>query len=796
MKRLLLMLLIGQTTHAQITGKLLKTGGVPLPGVNVLLLKSPDTSRVAEVLTDSMGVYTFAAPTENTYIVRAISLEYEAWESKPFHAPKNLGSQVLHERTKQLAEVVVRAEKPPFTQNAYGITVNPESSLLTAGSTVLDVLQRSPGVVLDPQHGGISLNGKSDITVMINGRLTHLSLDQLILLLGSMNADNLEKIDLMPTPPANYDAGGSGGIINIVLKKGGRKGDTGSFTLSGGSGWGEKAAASARFDHHTGKVDLFGSLSVYNSHTRSLLDAWGSETEPLLGGACDFTYHADTRNIINSEVLNLGLEVQADARTTIGAGLLYDVSNNNSISDNRAVYDVFPDSLLSFNGQITGDSRYRNPEASVYVERTFHKGECLNLDLDGIDYFSSSPTAVQSTFLDSKGVQYQAGDTAFAPIQNGYYTSEIKVGVIKLDYTRSLRKNLDLEAGLKGDYTHSLSNAGILSDFNGTWVPRGGTTSDILMREYIEAGYLSLHAHFDSTTTLTAGLRYETSRTRASDSVDLPIRAFFPDIFLVRGHWALSYTNRISRPSYSDLTSFISYNDPISVQTGNPFLRPTLTHNIKLGYNDKGYGISLLFSRDNYPIARWQVVARPGSELVYICPENLPYENTVQLEGLAAFTIRSWWKLRLDASGYYRQYRVDYVPEPFTKAYLTWAMNATSSWTLPAHWSAELSGYFNALTYRATATNYSGGQLNVGLRKDMVHSGSLQLSVVDPFRLLHYAGFIGDLTEDAFDSRVHTDYQPESRIFPIIRLTYRRSFGSEGHAKTPRSSLDEERSRL
>src|SRR5580704_17058039 len=101
MKRVLLMLLIAQTTHAQIAGRLVKADGTPMQDANVLLLR--DTTLMAEVLTDSLGEYKFDAQ-KGAYIVRASALGYQAWESKPFEAPANLGTQILKERATQLGE--------------------------------------------------------------------------------------------------------------------------------------------------------------------------------------------------------------------------------------------------------------------------------------------------------------------------------------------------------------------------------------------------------------------------------------------------------------------------------------------------------------------------------------------------------------------------------------------------------------------------------------------------------------------------------------------------------------------
>src|SRR5277367_1287598 len=100
-------------------------------------------------------------------------------------------------KTRQFDSIVVRGQKALFQQQPFGTVVNVGSSVLTKGSTALQVLERSPGVTIDHRYNSIALNGKSGVTVMLNGKAMHLSIDQVVALLNGMSADDIEKIELM-----------------------------------------------------------------------------------------------------------------------------------------------------------------------------------------------------------------------------------------------------------------------------------------------------------------------------------------------------------------------------------------------------------------------------------------------------------------------------------------------------------------------------------------------------------------------------------------------------------------------
>jgi len=708
---------------------------------------------------------------------------------------------------RQLGEVIIKPEKPVYQQNAYGTVVNVANSIMTPGSSALQALERSPGVTVDHRYNSLMLNGKGGVTVMLNGKLTHMSQDQLLTLLAGMSADDIERIELMTTPPANFDAEGSAGIINIVLKKNRRRGTSASFSLTGGYGWAEKASGYARIDHNTGKIGMHASYSVNHNRTHTRLLAWGSEIVPEWDGETDFDYDSQAQGVWNGQSVDLGLDAKLSSKTTVGASLMYDYGHYTTHSDNYASYAVLPDSLYVFNGKVAGDTRSKNAVSSVYVEREFRKGEKVNLDLDYIHYTQVGPSSVQGSFLDKNGVQIGGpNDSTFSPLQNGFSNTLLQVGVVKMDYTGQLSRRVKLEAGVKGDYTWNTSASGILSLVNGQWVSRGGLETDIRMHEYIGAAYTSFHIQLDTLTTLIAGLRYEHSRTWAAnaqtgnDTVDRVLNGLFPDIFLTRQigenqTWALSYTTRVRRPSYTELASFISYNDPVSVFSGNPFLQPTITHNLKLAYTVAGYTVSLLASRDKEPIAGYQITKGAGSGLVFISPQNMDFENSLVLEAVLPWKLTKWWTANIDVTGGWRQYRVSYTPQPFEKAYWRATGTINQTFTLPHRWVIEMAANYNTRTFDANGLNFSSSSIDLGLRKDLgERGGNLGLSVGDLLRT-RYRGFIGGLTDDAFNTRANVNYEPETYFSPIVKLTYTRSFGGSNE-RQERRGPQEERERI
>jgi hypothetical protein len=804
MKTLLLILcglLLSTIAQSQVSGTLTDTNGSPVPFATAVLLKSADSTLVRSAASDEKGVFRLSTAPSGTYTLKISCIGYMDYFSPlTIRDPAyDAGTIRLKAAGQQLSEVVIRSGKPLVQQTAGGLVVNVQNSIMTKGSSALQVLSRSPGVIVDPQTSAISLNGKSGVMVMMDGKLLRLSADQVAALLNGMTADDIAQIELLATPPAKYDADGNAGLINIVTKKNKRAGTNGSVIASAGYGKGAKESADIDLNHNSGKVNLHASYSYNHDHSYALLLAQGTSNAPIIGDLTNFHYNGQGNTVADYQGFGAGLDYHPGAKTTIGGRVYYSSSSGQNNSHNFGDY-ASKDSILVFDSELAGTSHTHYIHPNLYLEQSISKDQKLNVNLDYFGHHSNGPTQVQSNFSDS----------LFASRQRNLSNANIHVFVAQLDYSNSFDKRLQLETGLKSTYTRSQSTSDLENLTGDQWVSVGaGTSNDLATRELIAAGYAVLNWKPDSLTSLSAGARYEYSRNSTDHSlnaqyfVDRKLAKLFPDVFLSRklnatDELQLSYTERISRPSFADLASYVSYNSPTSVFTGNPALKPTITHNFKLAYNAGDYLFSLLYSHDTDPIEGVQGVPGPTPGLVYLMPENADWQNNITAQATIPVKLAAWWEMNYNFTGGWHQYRISYFPELLEKSYFSYSLNFIESFKLPRNYAIELSGYYNSSSYNSNSRSNGNAIFNLGFKKELRdQNGSFQLSIADVFRANNYRGHSGLLITDAFNTDVQINYQGESYFRPIIRLSYSRSFGTASKSqKTRDNAAKDEKERI
>ena len=798
MKRILLGLLLislFQAAYAQISGKLTNKAGQPLPSASVLLLRSSDSSLVKAVSTDEAGAYQLQFNREGKYILQISCIGHDTWHSSEFELTasspaKDFGTRVLNPNGQTLGEVSVRATKPLIQQNAYGTIVNVESSILTKGSSVLQIMERSPGIIIDRRNNDIAMNGKSGVRVMLNGKLVPMSTAQLLTLLDGMSADDITTIELLSTPPAGYDAEGSAGLINIVLKKNRKQGTNGSLSLSGGYGRREKGTGSINLAHNRRNINLFGSYTYLHNRTGNDLLVTGTQDIPDFGGKVAVLFTNHSKMVQTGQDARAGIDIKLNPSTTIGGNLSWSSSRYKYNALNHLLYNVLPDSLLTFDGTISGDSRSGTLISSAYLEKNLGKSDKLGVDINYIYFNHNMPSVINSSFIDGNGNRAGNNDTMYSPLQHGHANTTIQVGVGKIDYIKQVNEKIKLETGIKSMRTTVSSSSGLVSFVNGAWENRGETVNSIRMNEMIGAIYTSMSAQLNSATSLVIGTRYEYAHTRMYETknseltVNRRLGVLFPTVFLTsklndQSDLQLSYTKRISRPTYNDLASYAVYANPTAIVTGNSFLKPTITNNIKLGYNYKSYAFSLLFSRDDNPIVRYQLTESAARDLLLVSPQNLAWQNNLNLQVNVPVRINSWWSMSYGFTGGWRHFKLQHTKQPAEKKYMGYTVNFSQSFLLPKNLSAELSGFYNSVSYNGTVKAMGSGALNAGIKKELGNNkGSFQASVTDVLSTLRTHSYNGAVTTEAFDIKSHVRYSPESRKFPIIRLSYSRSFGA------------------
>jgi outer membrane receptor protein involved in Fe transport len=792
----LLLLCLTLQVAGQLSGRLLNDAGQPVSLANVLLLRSRDSSLVKAALTNENGNYTIECNTEGNYILRFSSIGYETLHSSVFEVTgtplsRVFGTQLMKTSTQSLGEVIVRSQKPLYSQNPSGTVVNVEASLLTRGSSVLEVLERSPGVIIDHRNNDITLNGKSGVMVMLNGKLMRMPLSQVVTLLNGMSADDIATIELLTTPPSGYDAEGSAGLINIVLKKNRKRGINGTLSLTGGYGLGEKSTGSISLTNNTVKTGLYGSYTF--SHNRNYSDIFitSSQDMPMLGGPMEVIFRNKTRQLQNNHDAVLGIDVKLDPKTTAGGSITYNNSSTSYNAFTNASYNVLPDSLLIFDGIIHGNYQWKNLINSIYLEKQLTGNSEINVAMDYAYYRNNNPTSIQSSFFDKNGDRAGSNnDTLFSPLQRGFANTTIQVGSGKIDFIKEIHKKIKLESGIKATYTDVTSLSGLQGLVNGEWEGRNETANAIDMHEFIGAAYASLNFEISPSLNLVAGARYENAHTQVRNArtketqVDRKLGMFFPSLFLSKkltdhSDLQFSFTRRISRPTYNDLASYVGYADPSAVFTGNSLLQPTVTNNLKFGYNYRGYFFSILLSRDIHPIARYQLTESPARDLLYVSPQNLSWQNNITLQANLPWKISNWWSMNYGLTGGLRQFKIEYTPEPVKKAYIGYSLNFSQSFTLPRSFFIELSGWYNSTGYSGSVKVDGFGAMNAGIKKELKNKGGVfQLAVTDFLTTMHIHSYFGAITKEAFSIANHVAYSAESGRFPITKLTYTRAFGS------------------
>ncbi|EJF10455.1 carboxypeptidase-like regulatory domain-containing protein [Pontibacter sp. BAB1700] len=202
--------------QATISGKVLETANKPMGYANVLLLQAADSSLVKGTLSDESGAFLFEGIAVGRYKVVASMVGFgkskamEANVSSESEALK-LNPIMMSQSATALKEVVIEAQKPLIEQHLDKTVLNVENSIVSAGNTALEVLEKAPGVVID-QNDNISMRGRQGMIVMVDGKQVPMSGAELANMLRGMSASSVEKIELITNPSAKYDAAGNSAL--------------------------------------------------------------------------------------------------------------------------------------------------------------------------------------------------------------------------------------------------------------------------------------------------------------------------------------------------------------------------------------------------------------------------------------------------------------------------------------------------------------------------------------------------------------------------------------------------------
>lgn len=771
-----------QTAKGKVAGAILDEKSQPFPFVNVLLLKAKDSTLAKGLAADENGKFLFDQVDAGSYMALVSMVGYQKSYSKTFSVTDqtvNLPSFNLQPESQSLNEVTVVAKKPFIEQQIDRTVVNVENSIVSAGATALEVLERSPGVTVDQQNDKLQLRGKDGVIVQIDGKQTYLSQAELVNLLRNTPSDNIEKIELITNPSAKYDAAGNSGIINIKFKKNKNFGTNGNFSIGGGiatPGYG-RGNASLALNNRKGKVSLFGTGSAFEGEgfNRQVI----YRAIPYEGKTTIF--NMDSKSDWRSRNYNyrVGMDYFATDKTTIGVLFsgFYNSWKNPIRATDAEILNEDQSLQQTYRTDMTAHNRMNNISANVNLKHQFNdKGKELTFDADYVQYDSKG-----YNFLDTRYANPDGSAAGTPDIVRNNMPALINIGVAKMDYAQPLGKG-KFEAGLKSSYVKSDNNM-IFETFADTWSIDASRTNRFKYTENINAGYANFNGQINAKTKYQLGLRAEYTHAIGNSVTLNSVRDrkylnFFPSIFLSRtldssNVLNLSYSHRIDRPNYQSLNPFEYYLDPYTFSKGNPNLKPQYTHSFQLVHVYKNFlNTTLAYSRVKDMIADEVPMLVPEKNQTYVTSENLDFQNYVSLTISAPIPVTKWWNAQTNVTGAYNHYKTFYRNAEFDMKIYSWNAFVNNTFTLPKNWTAELSGWFNSPTIYGLLSAKSQGAISIGLQKSLLDKkATIRFSVQDPFWTNK---FRGTTKFEDIDLRVNSTWP--SRQFRLV-FTYR--FGNQ-----------------
>ncbi len=776
--------------------------GQPVPFATFLLIPAADTARVLQGVTgDLAGHYAFAGVGPGTYRVRAQLLGYHSATSATLRVvagqkPAPVPPLVLPAAARRLAEVTVTAERPFVEQLPDKTVVNVENSLVAAGGTALDVLEKAPGVVVDQQNNRLQLKGRDGVLVMLDGKQTYLSQAEVVNLLRNTPSNNVQRIELITNPSAKYDAAGSAGIINIELKRGTRTsaaGTAGSLTLGGGYGRYPKGQLGLALNHRVGRWNTFGNYNLDYRKRWSFTDA-----SRRTGAGDSLTTLRDQNERITegtTHTYKVGADYRLGARTTVGvlsSGYL-DNGRAQGLSDNR--FTNAAGQLLRLAPLVNTSNRttQRLTANANFRHLLDSLGRELTADLDYAQVRIWQRDFMATRFLNAAGEETQPGR-----LQRNETPSTIGIWAAKADYVHPLARGRRLETGGKISYVNADNDVQFGTLTGADYVPDAQRTNHFRYRETIAAAYLSGQQQW-ARWKVQAGLRLEhtravgTSLTLAQE-LDRSYLNLFPSAALTYSpgadhEWQASFSRRIDRPSYQTLNPFVYVLNAYSYRQGNPYLQPQYTNAGQVGYTYRGeYTATLGYNRTTDVLT--EVYEQRGPILVGTTA-NLAVLHNVALSLGAPLKVNAWWTMRGTVDVFWDAYRAQFQGVPLDYQRLSTNLTLNNRLKLPHGVTAEVSGWYNSPGIDGQLRGSSMSQLNLGLQKSLWHNAAtLRLNVSD---VLNTTRMLGTIQHGATDLTFLSRW--ESRQ---VRATFTYSFGNRElkAARQRRTSTEDEQSRV
>jgi outer membrane receptor protein involved in Fe transport len=743
---------IGQSLYAQHQIKgIAKETTNPVAFATVAVLHAKDSSLVKANYSNDDGTFAFNDIANGKYLLQITGIGYQNFMSAVFEVESkdvDLGTLQIAKMTSQLDEVVVITKKPLVEVQSDKTVFNVSSNINATGQNALEVLRKAPGVTIDNTNK-ISVQGKSTVTVYIDGRQTVFTTAQLADYLKTMQAADIDAIEIITQPSAKYDAAGNAGIINIRLKKNTNLGTNGSINLGYGQGaYFGKFNSSLALNKRGKKMNYFANYTNGTSKNRQAMHIYRQQNEQI------FDQPSTTISDELSNNLRAGADYSINSKNTVGVIFNVVQSNNVFKGDSRTnIYNgtsnVLEQILIS---KSPTDATFKNISANLNYQYKDTSGRELNFDANAMQYVNTSLSDQPNKYVKPDGI-------TTILIRNFAMDTKTDIALYnaKIDYEQKLFGG-KIGIGAKTSLVKTDNNFQFYDvDDNGFKTLIAEKSNLFAYTENVNAAYINYKrkaGKWDFQTglraehTISEGNLTSTQNT-SLDKVSRNYLDFFPSMGITynanpKNAFSMTYSRRIDRPNYQDLNPFESKLDELTFQRGNPFLSPQYTNSVQISHT-YAYALTtaLSYSHTQNFFAQLTDIDEKNKNATYLSPRNLATEKTINLNVSMPIPIKNWWLLYANVNMFNSRYDADFGGgKTISRDVYTLNFYGQNTFTLPKGWSVELSGWYNSPSvWAGTFAMQAMGSLDFGIQKTVLkEKGTLRLSVTDILYTNPWAG--------------------------------------------------------
>ncbi len=681
-----------------------------------------------------------------------------------------LGTVKMKKKATELDAVTVEAAevKRPVETTMEGMTIRPEQNISNVGGSVLDVLRNTPSVSVS-QDGTLTLRGSSSTNILINGRNSAISGD-----LSQIPASAIKNINIINNPNAKYDAEGTGGVLNIKLKKGQNEGTHGNAELTFGSRM--RTNASVRLNHQKNRINVYGNYSyrsfpriadvtvereTFGENGTLLLQNREAEREDVSHTASyGVDYYFNKSKLTYEGVFEAEREEDTDMTTS----RLFNTSNNDPL-------------LFNVRDNLETENNYTIDNSLIYERNFDKKGREFRalVSYSYRDEIERQDAATQSLNEDGTRSELPADRQRAS-------TDELnQIGVFQADYTHPFDNDNKLEVGVKTILRSLDTDFDFNSYDNDTqqWLDNTDVSNRFLYDEQVFAAY-AIYSHNFEKIDLSAGVRFEqtvidTELLTTSEKNDQQYLNPFPS-FSALYHLAdeqslkFTYSRRIDRPGSWRLNPFRDITDTLNIRYGNPNLQPEYIQSLEFGHKvsfKKADITSTLFYRHTNGLVDW-VVNVNDNGVSERRPENLASGTTYGIELINTTEFAPWWNVNTSFSFFRSQIDGTNLDATFTNDALAWNAKLVSNFVLPGKIDLQFTGNYEAPEAEAQGFDDERYYMDASLQRNFLkEKGTVSLSVRDVFNTYQFGS-----NAETEEFRQYFTYKRDSRI-ALLTMGYK-----------------------